>query len=136
MTDENRRRNISLEVEKALRDARSAARLMESESWDAAVSLAYYSAFHWAQALILTEGLQSRSHGGLVHLVNLHFVRTGLLSPELARYLGELQMERHDASYDATAVFTRDIALDAVDKAKRYGQAVEAVLRERGYMPA
>lgn len=136
MTEEHRRENITLEVAKARREMRHARILMEAEGFDGAVSHAYYHAFHSARALLLSAGLEAKTHGGIGHLVNLHFVRTGRLAPEVARVLSRLQNEREDADYDAAAVFTRPMAEAAISEAQCFGEAVVALLAEVGILPA
>ena len=135
MTDEHRRENIALEVTKARRELRHARLLMEAEGYDGAVSRAYYHALHFAQALLLCAGLEAKTHGGIAHLVNLHFVRSGRLAPEVARVLSRLQNDREDADYDAAAVFTRTMAEAAIGEAQRFGEAVETLLSGEGFLP-
>lgn len=134
MTDENKRHNIGLEVAEAegrLMVAEQALRMSQTKT---ASALAYYYAFHYARALLLMDGLESKTHGGVVHLLNLHFVRTQRLSPELNKILGDLQHNRELAEYDAAAVFTEGMASDAIRDARLFAEKALQLLREGGFL--
>jgi uncharacterized protein (UPF0332 family) len=47
-----------------------------------AVSRLYYSLLFRVRALLLTDGLEPRSHEGALRLLSMHFVKTGRLEPE------------------------------------------------------
>lgn len=55
-----------------------ASRLLAQHDFEDAVSRAYYAAFYAAHALLISEGLETRSHRGLVALIGLHFVKTSI----------------------------------------------------------
>lgn len=136
MTRENKRSNILLEVDRAVQDLRDARLLREAQSHASAVAKAYYSMFHHARALILLEGLESRSHSGVIHLVNLHFVRADRLSPDVARFLAMYERLRQEADYDTAAMFTVTMADDAITAASQYGEAICEILRSSGFLSA
>jgi len=134
VTGENKRHNILQEIERAHATLAEARVLYDSHLYAGAVSRAYYHAFHLAQALLLTEGLESKTHSGLAHLVSQHFVRTGRISPKVARYLGELEAERTAADYDAAAVYDEEIAREKLERAVQFGEAAAAIIRAAGYL--
>lgn len=62
---------------------------------DYAAGRAYYAAFYAATAVFLARGSRFKTHSGLLRAVNLHLVRTGLLSADLGReldWLGKLRV--------------------------------------------
>ena len=63
--------------------------LREAGHPDGAVSRAYYAAFHAARAMVLSIGLEPRSHRGLTTLLGQHFVLPGTSSSD--REFGGLQ---------------------------------------------
>lgn len=98
-----------------------------------AVSPAYYAAFHAAEAALLVEGDEPRSHEGLKSLFGLRFVKTGRLPDELASILRELKDERQNGDYSVFPAITAAEAQRAVANAERFVDAVEAFLREQGF---
>ncbi len=64
-----------------------------------AVTRAYFSAFHVAQGLLATHGLEAGTHEGVQRLLGLHFVLPGALSKDAGRALSALLARRHEADY-------------------------------------
>jgi uncharacterized protein len=79
VTGENREANARQELASA-RDALKVARAaLALEIPRDAMSRAYYAAFHAVRALLLTEGVEPKSHAGLVRLFGEHWIRPGKL---------------------------------------------------------
>lgn len=133
MTEENKRRNIGLEVDRGQRELGSAERERAVGNHDIAVARAYYAAMHYARALLLIEGLQAKTHGGTTHLLHANFVRTGRFPPEIAEHLSTLEARRLNADYDVAAVFTEAMSERAVVEARAFAHAVLEVLAALGY---
>lgn len=134
MTGENRKRNISIEVERGDGALRAAQVLLDAGEHADAVSRAYYGAFHYARALLLTEGIEVRRHGSLDRLVQRDFVRGGRLDPEIGADLTRLQALRQSADYSAEHVFTEHTARDSVAMARRFVSAVTSLLEVTGWL--
>lgn len=98
-----------------------------------AVSPAYYAAFHAAEAALLVEGDEPRTHEGLKSLFGLRFVKTGRLPDELASILRELKDERQNGDYSVFPAITAAEAHRAVENAERFVDAVEAFLCKQGF---
>ncbi len=134
MTEENKKHNIGQEVAEAENRLAMAELVFQGSGQKTATTLAYYGAFHYARALILMEGLESKTHSGVFSLLNLHFVRSGRLSPELAKVLRDLQNDREAAEYDVASVFTPDMAREAITDARRFADTAREILRTAGYL--
>jgi hypothetical protein len=128
VTNENRKKNIAAELERGERSLASARILLAAGEHADAVSRAYYAAFHFARALLLTSGEETKTHVGLERLVQREFVRPGILHPDVARLLSRLQKYRQDADYAAEFVFTKKAAEEEVEAAKTFTAAVRAIL--------
>lgn len=97
-----------------------ARRLLAQGDVEDAISRAYYAAFHAAQGLLLTEGLSSRSHGGLVALFGLHFVKTGRIEKKYGRFLSNLMEDRQQSDYSLFSGLERSDAENAVAEAEAF----------------
>lgn len=93
-----------------------------------AVGRSYYAVFHAACALLASIGRRARTHDGVRHLVNEHFVRPGLLAAEHARTLRQTASDRGDADYDASATFDDEDSATDLTRAESFVKAVEGVL--------
>lgn len=69
MTEDNQRRAIRDEVERADQALRAADALLGLGLFADAVSRAYYGAFHLLRALLLSRGVEPKTHAGAIHLV-------------------------------------------------------------------
>jgi uncharacterized protein (UPF0332 family) len=108
VTPHNIRANVAAELERASESLRAGALLIEAALLHDAESRLYYAIYHGAIALLLTEGIEPRSHAGTSTLLGLHFVRTGRLSPDDARLFARIQKYRLEADYGRDFVLTSD----------------------------
>ena len=110
MNDINKKANIQMEVEKGQACLRQATLLFKNNEYDGVISRAYYAVFHYASALLLTKGLEARSHEGLIRLFNLHFIKTGVFSKQYSTILSHAQKAREEADYWTEIPFTKEDA--------------------------
>jgi uncharacterized protein (UPF0332 family) len=136
LTGDNKRKNIAAEVERGDESLESARILLAAAKHADAVSRAYYAAFHFARALLLTLPEEPRTHGGVERLLQRDFVRAGALDPETAKLFSRLQKFRQDADYTAEFVFTGPGAAEEVAAAERFVTAARALLVARGFWGA
>ena len=95
-------------------------RLLAQNDFEDAVSRAYYAAYYAAQALLLSEGLEARSHGGLVALVGLHFVKTGKLDKKFGRYLSNLMEDRQQSDDNLFSGLEKQDAEQSLEEARAF----------------
>jgi uncharacterized protein len=120
VTDENRRRNALDELARAdicLSEARA---LHDASFPYGAASRAYYAVFHSARALLMSIGIEARSHKGIVSTIGEHFVRPGRISSGMGRLVSRMQRDREDADYSTGAVFTIQEAAQMISDAESF----------------
>jgi uncharacterized protein (UPF0332 family) len=93
-----------------------------------AVSRAYYAAFHYARALLLLEGLEPKTHRGVVALLLEHYENPGRLEAGAVSILARLQTFRGLADYDAHARIAPDRAQAEVAAARRFVEQAKLFL--------
>lgn len=99
-----------------------------------AVSRAYYGAFYYARALLLSEGIEPRRHASVDRLVQRDFVRAGKLDADIGGDLSRLRALRQSADYSAEHVFTEKATTESVEMARRFAAAVRAGLNAAGML--
>jgi len=134
VTDEQTRVNVAAEVARGTDALESARILLAAGKFADAVSRAYYGAYHYARALLLTCGEEPRTHGGLDRLLQREFVRTKKLDPMDARLLSRLMTFRQNADYTAEYVFTDATAREEVEAAHTFTAAATAILTGEGWV--
>ncbi len=134
MTKDNTKRNISTEVDRGNSALRAARVLFAEQLFADAVSRAYYAAFHYARALLLTIGEEAKTHAGVELLLQRELVRTGRFSPDIGRLLSRLKAYRLDADYSADFVFTQPGAEEEISAAVRFIDEANRLLAEGNWL--
>ena len=99
-----------------------------------AVSRLYYFILHNMRALLLTEGLEPKSHEGVVRLFGLHFVKPGVFDPKASHMFVKLMKYREEADYNPSYVFTREDFLEFRKEAGYISDKIRSYLMEKGYL--
>lgn len=128
MNTDNRSLAVIEELDQADRCLDQARALRSLGHPDGTLSRAYYAVFHAARALLVSLGLEVKSHRAVVNQISDHFVRTGRLTPELSRLISRMQRDREDADYQMGAIFTDAMAEQAISDAERFVAAARSLL--------
>ncbi len=99
MTIEGRRETAVEEMALAQDELEVAALLVTAGRFRIALTRAYFAVFHALRALLYSHGLEPRSHAGVHHLFNRHFVKPGPYEPDCSRVVARLQKYREEADY-------------------------------------
>jgi uncharacterized protein (UPF0332 family) len=134
VTNENRKKNIAAEVSRGTDTLESAEILFQAGKYADAIGHAYYAAFHYARALLLTLGEEVRTHAGLDRLLQRDLVREGHFNPEIARLFARLMTYRFEADYTAEYVFTAEAAREELDAAHRFVSEATRFLSSGGWI--
>ena len=127
MTAEGRRDAAAAELELADEELRVTGHLLELGHPRIALVRAYFAVFHAVRARLYAEGLEPRSHGGVQHLWNVHFVKTGAYDAATSRLLARLQKFREEADYARAFVVDEAGAREEIEAARGL---VERIRRE------
>jgi len=108
VTEDNRKENIRAELDRAAEAIAAATLLYENGYISDAVSRLYYFVLYNIRALLLSKGLEPRSHEGALRLLGLHFVREGLMDKSTAQIFSKLMKFREEADYNPVSMFTKE----------------------------
>lgn len=100
LTPEEKNAIIKYRADRAKSTLNEARIVQEAGLWNLAVNRLYYSIFYASLALLLSKGISASSHKGVWSMINLHFVKEGLLSHEDSSLMGKLFTMRHTGDYD------------------------------------
>jgi uncharacterized protein (UPF0332 family) len=112
VTEDNKRENIQIELERAIESLSAAVLLYENGFISDAVSRLYYFVLYHIRALLITKGLEPRSHEAALRLLGLHFVREGLVEKRAAQIFSKLMKFREEADYNPVSMFTKEDFID------------------------
>jgi hypothetical protein len=124
MSSENEE-TIRALIEKARRALSDAELLLENGSAEATINRAYYAVFSATRAALLTKEETPSTHAGLIRRFGYHFVRTEKVSEEVGGILTTAESMRGKADYNVFSDFDRSEAVQLVEEAERFVNAVE-----------
>jgi hypothetical protein len=121
---------IIIQIEKSGEKLDAAKTLLREGFIDDAISRAYYSMFHAASAVLLSEGITVESHGALKTMFGLRFIKTGKIDKKYGRWLNRLKDERENGDYDIFTSFDREDAKNSITEAEEFIQEKKRYLIE------
>ena len=125
LSDEERKALVALRVQKAHDTWKETQEIIASELWHAAANRMYYACYYITSALLISKGYNPTTHTGVIRLLGLHFVSTGLLEPEMGKLYQQLFELRQTGDYDDWIVVGED---DVLPKSKLIVNYFEAII--------
>ena len=108
LTDEERRTLIGLQLERADKFMAQAEDMCRLQHWDIAANRYYYACFHAVQGLFIANGLNTRTHDGMLTCFGLHFVKTGIIDTKLGSFLTRMEQLRQKGDYNCLYVVSQE----------------------------
>ncbi len=100
LDNESRLAMITYRQEKSVMALDDATFLTEGGRYNLAANRLYYALYYAASALLLSKGISTKRHSGLITQVHLHFVKTGFLSPGEGGLFKVMFDLRHEGDYE------------------------------------
>ncbi len=105
-------------LEKAREELKSARQSYDNKLLSVSLGSSYYSIFHSVRMLFALEGIDSKTHKGVSHLFNLHFIKTKLLPETMNEILSGAFEMRLDSDYEDFYVAGKEEAKEQIDNAE------------------
>jgi len=134
MTEENKRENIREEMARAVKAMGAASLLFDNGFLNDAISRLYYSLLHYIRALLLTKGLEPKSHEGALRLFALYFVKEGVFEPADSHIFSRLMKYREEADYNPSYMFIKEDFVELKKEAEELSNKIQGNLKEKGYL--
>ena len=96
---------------------------------ESSVSRSYYAMFFAAKALLNAHNIRTRTHSGLHRQFGMHFIKTGLLPEELAKYLGDAFDARLLSDYADNPALTQHDAEVTLESARIFVDHIRQFLK-------
>jgi uncharacterized protein (UPF0332 family) len=134
VNEDNKKANIREEIDRANEAIRAANLLFANGFLRDAVSKVYYSLLYSIRALLLTEGLEPKSHEGALRLFGLHFVKPGAFEARDSHIFSKLMKFREEADYNPSYTFTPEDFAEFKTEAQGVIQKITNYLRNKDYL--
>ena len=100
LRDEDRKAMIAYRLEKADTALEDATFLTDAGRYNLAANRLYYALYHAASALLLSRGISTKRHAGMIAQMHLNFVKTGVLSTDEGALFKVMFDLRHEGDYE------------------------------------
>jgi uncharacterized protein (UPF0332 family) len=134
MTDENKKENIRNELDRASKTIEAANILFNNGFLNDAISRLYYFLLYNIRALLLTKGLEPKSHEGALRVFGLHFIKEGIFEARDSHVFSKLMKYREEADYNPSYIFIRGDFLEFRKEAEDLVGKIKGYLMEMGYL--
>ena len=126
MTEEGRRESSLEELSLADEEITAADALLQAGLARVSLTRACFAVFHAARARLYAAGFEPRTHAGVHHLFNLHFVKSARFEPGTSRLMARLQKYREEADYSRAFVVDVTGTREELEAARTFVEAVRA----------
>ena len=133
MIEKNKKENIGEEIKRAKEAMRVTYLLFENSFVNDAISKLYYFLLYNVRALLLTKGLEPKSHEGALRLLGLHFVKKGIFNPRASHIFSKLMKFREEADYNPSYTFTNEDFIEFKKEAEELADKIRKYLRKKRY---
>jgi uncharacterized protein (UPF0332 family) len=99
LNDEEKQMVIAYRLDKASKTLNEAQKVIELGLWATAANRLYYAAYYAVSSLLIANGLNAKTHEGIIRMFNMHFINTGKIEMELGRQYNRLFTMRITGDY-------------------------------------
>ena len=128
LTDEERKSVVQFRMEKARNTFSEISLLTNNNLWQTAANRLYYACYYAVTALLIQNGIESKTHQGVINQLGLHFVRTEKISQKDGKLFKDLFELRQDGDYTDWMTITENDIMPLIEPAKKIIDKIEQLL--------
>ena len=102
--------------------------LVQDKRWKSAVNRLYYAVFQVVSALMIHDSIRIKSHSGAKAMLDLHFVKTGRIPKEWAKFYYNLADSREESDYGAFVDFKEEDVLPLLPQTEEFIKLIKALI--------
>ena len=99
LTDEEKKLVVTYRIEKSKKTLDDAKKVLDLSMWVTGANRLYYAAYYAVSALLIVNGLNAKTHEGIIRMFNMSFVNAGKIDKELGRQYNRLFTMRITGDY-------------------------------------
>ena len=96
--------------------------------WDMIANRLYYAAYYAVSALLLQSGYSVQTHHGIIQMLGLHFIKTGIIDKEFGSLYGQLFSLRQTGDYGDTFGLTEKQVLPLLPQTEELIEAIASLI--------
>lgn len=130
LTNDEREAIIALRIQKTGETLKEAEGIASLHYWNAVANRLYYACYYITSALLIKYGFSARKHGGVIHLLGLHFVTKGIVKKESGQFYSKLFDLRQTGDYDDLYNLNEEDVKPLIEEAKLYINEIQKIISE------
>ena len=120
---------VNYRIKRAFETLKEADKMIENQFWNASINRIYYACFYAVSGLLLKKGVDTSTHKGIRQMFGLHYVQTGLISKEFARFFSDLYDRRQTGDYDDFVIYDAEISNKLFSMANKFVQEIDSLIK-------
>lgn len=114
-------------LEKARNTLSDAKKYINNATLESTVNRIYYAMFYAVNALLITKGLASSKHSGVLGLFNREVVKKGLIERRFGKFYSDMLDNRQEGDYKDFVKFEREDVEEWLKKAEEFIAKIEEI---------
>jgi len=120
---------VNYRIKRAFETLKEADKMIENQFWNASINRIYYACFYAVSGLLLKKGVDTSTHKGIRQMFGLHYVQTGLISKEFARFFSDLYDRRQTGDYDDFVIYDEETSNKLFSMANKFVQEIDSLIK-------
>ncbi|MCD6232550.1 HEPN domain-containing protein [Candidatus Aerophobetes bacterium] len=114
-------------LEKARNTLSDAKKYINNATLESTVNRIYYAMFYAVNALLITKGLASSKHSGVLGLFNREVIKKGLIERRFGKFYSDMLNNRQEGDYKDFVKFEREDVEEWLKKAEEFIAKIEEI---------
>jgi uncharacterized protein (UPF0332 family) len=131
LSDDERYALVTYRMEKAHNTMEQVKTIVPFGYWDMIANRLYYAAYYAVSALLLQDGYSFQTHHGIIQMLGLHYIKTGIMDSKYGTLYGQLFSLRQTGDYGDTFGLTEAQVLPLVPQTDELINAVASIINEK-----
>ena len=128
LTDEERKAVVQFRLEKAKNTFSEISLLTENALWQNATNRLYYACFYAVSALLIQNGISTKTHKGAINQFGLHFVTKNIFSQQEGGLFQDLFELRQDGDYSDWTILYEDDVMPLIEPVRKFIAKAERLI--------
>jgi uncharacterized protein (UPF0332 family) len=130
LSEEDRKALVNYQLEKAKETFAEISILIENKLWRNAANRLYYACFYAANALLVKDGHQTRTHNGVKTLLSLNYIKENKIDKGLSKTYENLFRMRLKGDYEDWVIIEEQDVVSLFELAKQFISTIENLINQ------
>jgi uncharacterized protein (UPF0332 family) len=131
LTEEERKAILTYRITKAKETLKEAKGIANLNYWNAVANRLYYACYYITGALLIANNYTAHTHSGVIHLLGLHFIKTGIVSKDSGKIYSRLFELRQSGDYDDLFDLSGEDVMPLIELAENYISELDKLIAEK-----